>query len=451
MGLKDIIYKYSPYYLQDLFCSMEGYRIKRLRYKSSFFKQLDLYLKMQTKTDDEILQFRDNSISKFVKYAFENIPFYSELYSNYGVNINQIQTLNDLKNLPIVEKNIVKENVRKISNYNCGGKIVMAHTSGTTGGGLIFPMTQYSVQAQWAIWWRYRLNFGINLETWCGYFGGRPIVPISNNNPPFYRVNKPGKQIMFSQYHLSEKTFRFYVNSLNQYKPKWLHGYPSFITNLSQLMIDNNVKLNYQIDIITTGAENLLEFQKISINTAFGVWPIQHYGMSEGVANISMHTDNQLYVDEDFSGVEFEKSEVNSSYSILGTNFTNLAFPLIRYRVGDLADIDTENQNGIRIVKGIDGRNEDFIVLTDGSKVGRLDHLLKDCTKVVEAQIIQNEIGKIVLNLVVNKSYNSKDEKFVYDQVNLFLGDKIEVKIVYLTNIPKTNSGKLKFVISNVK
>jgi hypothetical protein len=31
----------------------------------------------------------------------------------------------------------------------------IVHTSGTTGGGLRFPLTLRAVQEQWAIWWRY--------------------------------------------------------------------------------------------------------------------------------------------------------------------------------------------------------------------------------------------------------------------------------------------------------
>ena len=137
------------------------------------------------------------------------------------------------------------------------------------------------------------------------YFGGRRIVPISQVKPPFYRTIEPTKQVMFSGYHLSEKNVHHYVSAMSAFGVDWIHGYPSILSNLSVLMLEAKLKLKCKIKWITTGAENLLDFQKVNIEKAFGVIPIQHYGQAEAVANISECPNRNLHVDEDFSYVEF--------------------------------------------------------------------------------------------------------------------------------------------------
>ena len=42
----------------------------------------------------------------------------------------------------------------------------------------------------------------------------------------------------------------------------------------------------------------------------------------------------------------------------------------------------------------IDGRSEDYLLLNDGSKVGRLDQIFKDLVDIVEAQFIQKKKEK---------------------------------------------------------
>ena len=128
---------------------------------------------------------------------------------------------------------------------------------------------------------------------------------------------------------------------------------------------------------MTVGAENLLAQQAALIRQAFGVKPRQHYGMSEAVANFSECEQGRLHVDEDFAAVEFLPNPAGG-YKIIGTNLSNLATPLIRYEVGDvasLADAPCDCGRPGRVVAAVDGRKEDYVVLKNGSRLGRMDHI----------------------------------------------------------------------------
>jgi phenylacetate-CoA ligase len=204
---------------------------------------------------------------------------------------------------------------------------------------------------------------------------------------------------------------------------------------------------------VTVGAENLLPVQADLIERAFGVRPRQHYGMAEGAANASECPSGRLHVDEDFAFMEFVPVEDATGYRIVGTNLTNRAFPLIRYDVGDIAQISGQTcdcgRPG-RIIDAIDGRREDYVVLPSGAMVGRLDHIFKGQTRVREAQVYQPDLSRVVLRVVGAKDFTARDEQALITAARTWLGSQLRIEIERLEALPRTPGGKLRFVLSEV-
>ena len=89
----------------------------------------------------------------------------------------------------------------------------MAHTKRDDGRRSAVPVTMNAIREQWAIWWRYRSWHGIQKGTWCGLFAGRSVVSATQTQPPFWRINYPGRQVLFSGYHLSRENLPSYVGN----------------------------------------------------------------------------------------------------------------------------------------------------------------------------------------------------------------------------------------------
>ena len=450
------IYNMAPIWLQNEICSAVGYKIKQERYNALFDDALRKSIMRQAWSFQDLKDYRDSQIQLFVKYAVNNTTYYSRLFEDLGLKSDDINCMDDLKKIPILTKSEVKQNYKMfLADGFKKSDLVMSHTSGTTGSGLVFPVTKSAVYEQWAVWWRYRIALGINLDTKCGYFGGRPIVPIQQSMPPFWRHNRPGKQIVYSAYHLSESNIDLYLEDILNRRLTWLHGYPSVISLLASRILESKSFDLSAIKRITLGAENVNEHQYKLIENAFGVAPNQHYGMAEGVANISETPTGSLQVDEDFAAVEFISDAKISALKIIGTNFTNYAFPLIRYDTGDTAVLSNFKKDGQtslpRIVQRIDGRSEDYLILKDGTKIGRLDHILKDMVNITESQFAQDRPGSAILNIVPNSKYSMVDEIKLKTEIDAFLGNKIDIIITKVTRIPRTSAGKIKFVMNNIK
>jgi phenylacetate-CoA ligase len=245
-----------------------------------------------------------------------------------------------------------------------------------------------------------------------------------------------------------------YVDELRRRRPPWLHGYPSLLALLAAHLLDSGGDLGYDVRWVTTGAENLLPHQVTAIERAFGVRPIQHYGLAEAVANISQCELASLHVDEDFAAVEFAPLD-GDVYRIVGTNLTNRAAPLLRYDSEDLAFVPSERSCSCgrpgRIVERVDGRHEDYVVLRNGARVGRMDHIFKDMVNVREAQIRQAVPGELVMHVVRGSEYSDADEHMLLEETAKRVGEDMRVEIEYVDALPRTSSGKLRFVVSDVE
>jgi phenylacetate-CoA ligase len=364
--------------------------------------------------------------------------------------------MEDLRALPVLTKEEAQEHMHELISTAVPAKQhAWVHTSGTTGGALRFPTTITSIQEQWAIWWRYRQWHGIQRHTWCGYFGGRSVVPSTRKKPPFWRYNVAGKQILFSGYHMSPANLPSYVAELQRRQPPWLFGYPSLLSLLASHILEAEINLGYQVRWITIGAESLLAHQADIIARAFGVRPLQHYGMTEAVANISECELGTLHVDEDFAPTEFVPIEGGGAYKVVGTNYSNPATPLLRYEMQDLVTVRPDASCACgragRVVESLDGRIEDYVVLANGTRVGRMDHVFKDMVNVKEAQIQQRRPGHMMICVVRGGSYSERDDEELLREAQKRVGDEMDIEIAHAEKLPRTKTGKLRLVVSEVE
>lgn len=435
MTAAEAVYARLPIPLQQAACSLEGWRIRRHRYGDRFALLLREAEERLTWPEERLLEYRDLRYRMFVEMAARTVPYYQAAASGQ----------------PLLEKDTVRENPLAFRSLTLRpAELRPVHTSGTTGSGLRFWATSEALQEQWAVWWRYRRWHGLQPGTLCGYFGGRSVVPVAQSAAPYWRYDIAGRQIFFSAYHLRDECLPAYVNELRRSQPPWLHGYPSLLALLAGYILDRGLDLGYRIGWVTTGAENLLPHQKEVMRRAFGVQPRQHYGMAEAVANASECEQGRLHVDEDFAYVEFVPGK--AATRIVGTNFSNPATPLIRYVVADEACLAEERcpcgRPG-RLLRNVDGRQEDYVVLANGSRLGRLDHIFKDLTSVREAQIVQEQPGAIRLRVVKGRGFQAADEARLLSEARLRLGDT-RIDLEYATDLERSATGKLRLVINRM-
>lgn len=434
--------------------SYQGARIQSRRYGKGFLKAQRQVRDQELFNCEELHDLRVLLLRSHL-VAASSTPFWSQRFKDYGIVAEAKDPFYELSKLPILTKDVVKAQANNIINPLYRRNLLWRHTSGSTGSGLVFPETPSTEHYTWAFWWRYRNWHGLTRQSWCGYFGGRSLVPLNIHRPPYWRINRPARQLMFSGYHLSPDTALEYLKALRIYSIEWLHGYPSILALLAGYIIDKDISVSLpHLKCITTGAENLSKAQRDVIGKAFHVPVFQHYGQAEASANISECEYSQLHVDEDFAAIEMLES-THDLYSarLIGTNWLNPAFPLLRYDTGDLVIPGTGEcpcgRPG-RLVASIDGRKEDYLSITGGTRIGRLDHIFKDMTNIREAQFVQHEADSVTLLVVRGACYSNYDQTRLLQEVRQRIGSVIRLEIKYVDTLPRGPNGKLRLVVSTL-
>lgn len=432
-------YLCMPAFIQTILISIFAlkYRYRKLNEKPTSIKD-----------NSELVDAHNIKIKSFIANAKKS-KYWMNRFGEFSINYESIDVIKELKKMPLISKDDIKNNYKDIIIQQKG--ILNIKTSGTTGSGLKLTTTKYSEAIMWHYFSRFRARFNLYEDDWCGYFCGRTIKNINDNDSKHWRINYVGKQILFSNYHLSIFTIQEYINCLNTYRPPWIHGYPSFLTLLSALAEETGLSLDYIPKGITLGSESVTQHHKVTISKFFKILPVELYCQTEGVAMISECQNRNLHVDEEFSYVEFEPiDKKNNLYEIVGTNFHNNSFPLFRYRTGDLVyitDKECSCGNVGRVVDSIDGRKEDVIILSNGKVIGRLDHIFKNMVNVTEAQIFQCTDLSIIFRVVKGSLYSDNDEKMLISEIKSRFPNDACYEIVYVNEIERTINGKLRFVV----
>lgn len=445
---KQKLYESAPLWLQNIAVNLEGKIICKRRYNSHFFEELKHFEKHDYNPTNELRRF----LLEVKSVAAYKDSFTPELKKELTLDTSNVYTL--LARFPIIGKVQVKENIEDYTNPTYSGKLFTMRTSGTTGSGLAFPYPVDFENKQWALWWRFRRSLGIRFETWCGWFGGKRMIAPNCNKPPYWRVNNPGRQVMYSSYHMTKETVKLFYEDLKNRKIEWLHGYPSHIAKLSALIIDEGLEPLTGTKWVTTGAEGLVGNQIKLIKKAFPDAVIRsHYGQNEGVAIMNQDSNGEWYVEDDFSFVEFIPVESDSNLCrIVGTGFFNSAFPLIRYDTGDLATVERNADGSIKRIISIDGRTSNTIKQPSGHEIteAALSIVLHDFDNIKEAQFHQIAQDEVILWVVKGANYSDADESLLKEALNKAFDNGMKIELKYVDNVERTKAGKLRLVVTEM-
>jgi phenylacetate-CoA ligase len=142
------------------------------------------------------------------------------------------------------------------------------------------------------------------------------------------------------------------------------------------------------------------------------------------------------------------------------TGFNNPAFPLLRYRTGDVAIRGAEFcvcGRNYPLVERLEGRIQDYVVDKFGGLIPLAPAIFNyndmDWRGVREFKVIQDEVGKILLNIqpeVELEADLAGAERRIASCMNAIFGERIKVTIRFVPEIARTAIGKLRYLEQNL-
>lgn len=448
MLTKEAIYFRSPAVVQDVLSSAAGAGVDRTRYSGTFEEAEREYAQRGGWSASALTAFALSRRAQALALASET-PYYRDVFSALGAEWFELVDDSAFAHIPTTPKSDLRTSPERFSPRPLVSSDSTTRTSGTTGSSVEIIRSRSAVDEQWAVWWRYRGWHGITRDEPCALFAGRRIMR-ADQGTPYWRHNRPGRELRFSTYHISSDSAPAYIDRLNRFAPRWIHGFSSAIANLAACVIEQGLEVTAPIQWVSLGGENVTQLQMEMIKAAFGVQPIQHYGLAEGAANFSTCTEGKLHVDEDFAGVEFVP-EGDGVTRILGTTFANRARVLLRYDTGDLATLSETATCacgfGGRIVESLDGRGDETITLPDGRLVGSPEDAFRTDLGVSQAQLLQRVDGSIVVSYVPSAAWAHDSLSRVEAALRDFLGHEISISFREVDDLPRTAGGKVRLVV----
>src|SRR5690606_9517918 len=136
---------------------------------------------------------------------------YREAFAAAKISPSQIETLDDLRRLPVLEKSTLRGRTEDIRSEAATGRLAPMHTSGTTGTPLTVGYTFEDLRAKVAFWERAHNWFGVTRHDRSVRFSGRTLFPDAETNRVFWRRNQAMNQLLMSSYHLHEANLDRYV------------------------------------------------------------------------------------------------------------------------------------------------------------------------------------------------------------------------------------------------
>lgn len=450
------LYENSPIVLQNLACSLAGWNIRRTRYGKTFQRALAFLEESERWSRSDLDAYQDEQLRSIIQHAYDEVPYYREVFDKRKLVPEDIRTVADLPKLPLLQKQTIRDRWQDLHARDFPKRRMVYHaTGGTTGKALAFAADIDTQPWHFAVQWRHRGRFGCRFGDEFVVFSGKNAVPLKQQGPPIWRRNRPMHQTYVTAHHLTERNMEPLVEYLQTREVAFYCGYPSALYLVAVYLLDHDIRLRHPLRMVSTNSETVLPHQRSALTKAFDCPVGDHYAATESCVYISECERNTYHVDMEYAAVEFLEVEgaPGDTCRIVGTGFHNPAMPLIRYDIGDLATIGQQAcpcGRSAPTVERIDGRIESYLVTPEGRRLGRLDWLFKDRSAVSEAQLLQDAIDHVTIKVVRSPNYATKDEDELLTDMREFMGTSIRIDVDYVDTIPREANGKFRQVISNV-
>jgi phenylacetate-CoA ligase len=448
------VYNILSHFFQNLLISLFNILAYKKRYGKNYKKYFKIIKQNRTLSKNDLEKIQQQKYSETVLHAINNSSFYNKLYSN----IKDANDINNITQLPILSKEMLRQNIKKINTINIG---IPSKTGGTTGKSLEVLFTIDNIQERFAFIENFRSQHGYTLGKKTAWFSGKEILTKADlQKNRFWKTDNWYKVRYYSTFHINESYLHYYLQNLITFNPEYIVGFPSSILEIAKYGILKGYQFpSGSLKAIFPTSETITAEVRYCIESFFKTNMYDQYASSEGAPFIFECNKHNLHLELQ-SGV-FEVLDQNNKSSKSGklivTSFTTQGTPLIRYDIGDSIELSNAKcncGNNNPIVKSILGRVDDYIYSSENGKIylGNISNTVKNTKGILKFQVIQNSINMIQIKVVIDKeSYSKKIETIFIENWRKRIGSQIDIELEYVDFIPNEKSGKFSFVKNNIK
>jgi phenylacetate-CoA ligase len=419
------------------------HRLHRRRHPARY-AQLDALLRNQALSRQQLLDNQARDLADMVAWAVANTDYYAEKFAGLDLSARAFS------DLPVLTKDEVRDHLDALLARGARERARLGHTGGSTGKPLAFWYDDAKHELM-----RAGMCRGYMMSGWrpgqkiLNFWGARQDVVaggvFGQGMGDFIAAERT-----IPAWEYSEANLHAWARFIQAYRPTLLQGYASALTEVARHALAERMPMPRSLIGVYSTAEVLDEQQRELMQRAFGCKVYNQYGSRE-VPNMACecrHGNMHVFTDM----VYLESRPMDGEDRLLVTSLTNRLMPFIRYDIGDSGRLlDGECGCGSPfplMAMGMCRRN-DLIRARDGRRIhpSYFNRLLYGLTRIRQYQWVQRGPDRMDLNLVAPEPLPEAVVADLAVHLRAEVDPDMALRVNYLEEIPRTVSGKHRFVI----
>jgi phenylacetate-CoA ligase len=414
---------------------------------------------------EQLCAIRDERVRQIVRYAAETVPFYRDFFASQGIDPCDIQTAEDLEQLPLIGKDMVRSQAERfVSTSRWGREAVPFRSSGTTAQ----PQTVYHDKRSILLDSAFNERGRQVRRKLLGTVLGVRTLTIVRSAGTVHKVRAAQRAARFvpgftrRMSVATTEPIEKVIAVVNAYRPHVINGYGSYLEVLFRTVKARGMKMHlpgviaYSADAMTTAGRRLIEDE-------FGVPVLSAYTAVEAFKiGFTCEERTGLHLHDDLThvrivGPDGENLPTGSKGRVVISNLVNRGTVLLNYQMNDLAALSGETcpcGRTLRLLRGLEGRVEDILTLADGRLVDpRSVHNVLIPEGLLQYQLIQHSPARFELRLAtVDRDTFELTSRSVVPSLQRLFGPSAKIEAVYYADRLPTGPGdKFRAVISHVR
>ena len=446
----------------------------------------DYYRLVKRMSDADPASMSERFLTDLVTSVYDSNDHYRALFSRFFPDDwRRLPAAKLLESLPSLTKDGIRDHFASLHSVGEFPQPFKNTSGGSTGRPVV--LTQDANYASWSnatqgYYFREFLGVDMNQVKNVWLWGSERDVtyrswgPIRRRHAGVFLRN----QILLNTFDTNERQWLDYIDLIGRYRPYYVAGYAGSLYQLAKVARRHNVRL-FTPRFVYSAAETLRDFMRDEIEDQFNAKVFDFYGSREvgAIAGecrsgrmhvfimnniVEILTDREGHRAKPIPGDAVEQTGYTGCSSIpastsqqggeglqegrlLVTNLHNLAFPMIRYDIGDTGSLgDGTCPCGSRLptLAKLSGRVTDHFVRREGGLVHGeyFTHLFYFRPWIEWFQVDQLAYDHVRVRVVTSDAVNELDVAQITSSIRLAMGQQCNVEWDYVDEIDKSPQGK---------
>jgi phenylacetate-CoA ligase len=404
---------------------------------------------------ERLLEWQRERLARILEIAWERTTYYREAMAAVDAGPGASEDpVARLERLPPLERETIQRRFADLVARDHPHRLLVKGTGGSTGEPVRVGYDDPT--------YRRRLALVQRAYSWAGCQAGARVAYLWGGAPGAVPARTRWKlrlddwlanRKVINTFGAGSQRFQDWEEAIRAFSPRALVTYTTPGYELARWMAERQ-RPPLGLRAVVTAAEGVFAHQRALMERILGGRVFESYGARE-VTSIAMECEAHrgLHWNADGLWLEIRRGDRPAKPGEIGelwiTDLVNEAFPLIRYRLGDLA-VAAEGTcpcgRGLPLLERVEGRVLDALTTPEGEIIPGefFPHLLRNYHEIRRFQVVQDAPDHIVLRVAPAVPLPSAVREEILALTRARLGPTVRFELETVDAIPPAPSGKLR-------